>query len=700
MKKYYFLLLVLFLKVGNLEAQWFNVGHDYGNDKIVKNGNSIYLLGSRLYQSDNNGVTWELINTPAVAFNDIVFLPGKVVAATNRGIFISTDNCLSWTAHSTGMLDTLFGVQCLKLAGTRLLSICNSRAYYSNNNGDSWQLSNPTNVTEGYSISFSNTSVFLATAVGVWRSTDNGLTYTNSSTGINSPNAGIVELVEYNGLLFCHRYGSELYKSIDDGLTWQLAMNGLPTSNSTDVLSLVNSKLLFTTNDNVYEFNNALNTWNISSIGTANQGIQIIFYDQAKYFALNLEKNLIASIDNGITWINAASGLKMGFYVDMKVTANDKLFAIGTNGSYLLNNIDSTWNSFTPPLFDFGGTATAVYSSRINSIVYGAGNKYYVATDGGVWSSLDSGATWTQHYNGLPVTNVLFTYRTVNELLIVGDTIIAATPGGIYISIDQCLSWQQVNSSSSYTLVKYGSYIYSSGTGVLRSADNGATWSVLGGATSGGYYYQLAVAGGKVFTNNEFTGMLYSDTNSTTFSIANNIPIMSMYGYNDLLFYTGTIGSIKFLDVPSSLTTEFDAASNLPCYYYASGICSNIYIYHLSQYNTNLIQYHGDLWLATQNFGAYYRNLSDFYNIVGIKEGAASYREIWPNPMNEEININVPEQNNMITIFDFKGSVIMRNQLSIGSNKINTSSLSCGFYLYKIENNSGRVLSIGKLIKN
>lgn len=68
--------------------------------------------------------------------------------------------------------------------------------------------------------------------------------------------------------------------------------------------------------------------------------------------------------------------------------------------------------------------------------------------------------------------------------------------------------------------------------------------------------------------------------------------------------------------------------------------------------------------------------------------------------MNEEININVPEQNNMITIFDFKGSVIMRNQLSIGSNKINTSSLSCGFYLYKIENNSGRVLSIGKLIKN
>ena len=104
----------------------------------------------------------------------------------------------------------------------------------------------------------------------------------------------------------------------------------------------------------------------------------------------------------------------------------------------------------------------------------------YAATAGGVFRSLDGGASWSESSAGLdpvpPVTSLAV--DPVHPL-----TVYAAQSGAIFRSRDGGTGWLQVSSNfgvNRIALPARGSALYAaSGGGLYRSGDGGATWKIL-----------------------------------------------------------------------------------------------------------------------------------------------------------------------------------------------------------------------------
>jgi len=693
MSKKYLLFIAVMFSMISVDAQWNNSGPEFGIGKIRQNNSRLYMLGTRLYHSDDNGNTWLLENTPAVTFNEMFFLPNQIMAATTKGIFISNDNGISWISNNTGITDSTNGVRDIKQIGNRLIATSSGAIYYSDNFGISWSISNITggNVRQ---IVFINNTILICAFGGIYRSIDNGLTYIYSNSGINGASPNILNIYNYNGEIFCHKSNSiEVYKSSDEGLTWTLNNTGLTGSIASN-FSLVNNSLFLTTASGLFQLSG--NNWAISLIDNGSKPI-LYYYINNTYLAnvFSQSLKLVKSINNGSSWIEVTENPKMFSINKLIVTLNNNLFGISnTYGVFLFNEIDSSWSRFTPQSFNFGGTVTNGSVGDVYSIIYGAGNQYYISTDGGVWSSNDNGVNWIQHHVGLPITNVSSNYKTVKDLYINGNAILAATTAGIYRSTDQANTWTQVSTLACNDLQKYGSYLYATGNGVLRSNDNGLTWSAFAGASSGGPFLYITGAGGKIFTSPQASGptslTVYADTVASSFSTMTS-NIGDAYGYGDFLF-TRT----SYLNTSLSLTSFTDMSDNLPCYYGSVALgCYEPYA------NTNTV-FGDNLWLGTTGFSTWYRSLADFGFPVATTKVENENKEIkiYPNPTTNNFTIQNASSNSIVNIFDMQGSKVFNKKLTLNIENISIEQFSNGIYFYQIVDNKGIILGQGKVIKN
>ncbi len=173
------------------------------------------------------------------------------------------------------------------------------------------------------------------------------------------------------------------------------------------------------------------------------------------------------------------------------------------------------WNSKNGP-----------YGATVNSIAITSGGTYFVATNSGVFSSLDGSITWakanvtsnTAGFSGIAVASNGTIYALQNYVY----------PGnyGLYSSTDGGLSWSLLSSTglpSNNSKIKvapkgyiYVSYNYSNQ--VYRSTDNGATFSALP-VTFSSNISDMAVDGNNKFiVATQSNGVQVSTTDGITFS--------------------------------------------------------------------------------------------------------------------------------------------------------------------------------------
>jgi len=82
---------------------------------------------------------------------------------------------------------------------------------------------------------------------------------------------------------------------------------------------------------------------------------------------------------------------------------------------------------------------------------------------------------------------------------------------------------------------------------------------------------------------------------------------------------------------------------------------------------------------------------------TGINEGFKDEQgKFYPNPFKEVLNVEAKE-NGTLLVFDLTGKQVLRNEISAGSNEVNTSLLPNGIYIYKLESKQGT--SRGKIVK-
>ncbi|MFN8165657.1 MAG: hypothetical protein U0X76_05660 [Bacteroidia bacterium] len=438
-----------------------------------------------MYRSTDGGATWTQTTTTIGAIartRDIKFNPANsnvVYAVGWQNIFRSTDNGQSWSESDSGLATGIFGI---KIAVT------------------------PANPNYLYALTTGYGSVSLGGFYGLYRSSDQGLTWTLMSTTPNILGYDPTGALDGGQGAYCMSLaaspinadeiiagGINLWKSVDGGTTWTLKSewngNGAPYVHADQQALLYQSgNVLYAGNDGGV---------NISTDGGDNwtdlsDGLGITQFYKMSSSNTDPDMMVAGAQDNGTTKINGgvSDRINVADGMDCLVDYTD------SNTIYTSYQYGAIYRSY-----DGGLTGTFISpSSGSSSFIDFSMNPLnhhtlYTAYDD-AYRSYDDGTTWTNITNGLyqtlgggygiPIqaapsdTNVIYIgrltnlYRTVNggatwNLITTGVIANALITGMVIDPSDANKVW--------VTYSGYGSYAASNSKKVMKTTDGGATWT-------------------------------------------------------------------------------------------------------------------------------------------------------------------------------------------------------------------------------
>jgi hypothetical protein len=273
-------------------------------------------------------------------------------------------------------------------------------------------------------------------------------------------------------------------------------------------------------------------------------------------------RGIILSSNNGISWVQANSGLTNSKVNTLVTGPNSEggtnIFAGTGGGVFLSTNEGRNW--IQTDLQNINTTSFAVCPNSIDSIDEG-NSIVFAGTFNGLFLSTNYGINWTQ--TGLAninvsslVVNTGATDTSGAGATVVGSTkIFAGTLGhGIFFSTDYGTNWIQTDSNTwkdSFisTLLLKDSNIFA-GTysrGVLRSTNNGTSWSVTNSGLVYVNVFALTSVDTKIIAGTYGGGVYISTNNGTNWTAVNT-------GLNDAYVNAfAVIGSNLFAGMESGI---------------------------------------------------------------------------------------------------------------------------------------------------
>jgi len=429
------------------------------------------------------------------------------------------------------------------------------------NNGASWTKINsstmPPNVN---AIVASGSSLFVGTNSGIFRSDDEGVTWTEKSNVV-----GIGFLAVNSTYVFAAALNSGILRSADNGETWTLLSAGL-------------TDLWF------YSF--AVNGSNLF-VGTGDNYLGVF-----------------RSTDNGDTWSQVSNGLNYFFEGAWYPGLSPTITALGFNGTDIYagtNDSQGIWKSTdNGDNWTIPDTTTRLYSQILS--VSGNGTDLFAGTLGyGVLHSGNDGLNWTITNNGIDV------YRYAKSLLMSDTDVFVSTDNGIYKTSDSGNSWVASYSGISIlaptnpAFATIGSDVFygSGSSGVYRSSDQGANWSRINNGLPANFNFNsLYSTATDLFANNYVSTNGGNSWEPTTCGIWINHGIgkYSCVNVNDGVFEHGLYRSYDN-GVTWSLATNGIPSASTQTYASIHSDGSNLFlgvsngVYHSSD--------NGDTWIAS-----------------------------------------------------------------------------------------------------
>jgi photosystem II stability/assembly factor-like uncharacterized protein len=463
------------------------------------------------------GAPWVRTGLVSVGITSIVASGGNIFAGKwEGGVFLSTDNGISWTAVSNGLPTST--VHSLAASGGNIFAgTVSSGVFRSTDNGVSWTAVN--NGLAGYSHIYINTivingsNIFAGTGPitvganggGVFLSTNNGEIWTPVNIGLSDSTIPINTLVMNGNDIFAGTGGGGVLLSTDNGTSWTAVNSGL-TDTDINSLNIRGSNIFAHTGSGVFLSTNNGTNWN-----EANSGLT----DLTTYSAVS-GSNIIAggnsvflSTNNGTSWTEIDFGLPPGHTTGL--IALDNKFFIGWM-TYESSDV-YCWTSGNIQPVNF-----SVKSLAMN------GNNIFAGTDKGVFLSSDNGANWTASNAGLSEN------AKVNSFVVIADDIFAGTDVGVFLSTDKGANWKNLISSDYHvtSLLETKGNIFAGtwGAGVFLSTNNGKNWVSVSSKGTGNKasYYSLYPRGGAGYV-----------------SYVSNLPISSLAMNGDTII-AGTLG--------------------------------------------------------------------------------------------------------------------------------------------------------------
>ena len=254
---------------------------------------------------------------------------GLFVGSHGGGVFLSTDNGLSWTIADTGL--TNLNISNLAADGSYLFAgTYKGGVFISTNNGGNWSpVNNGLSNLNVYSLGFNPPNVYAGTdASGMFLSTN----YGNSWTNVGFSNEIIGSIALRNSIVFAGvTYGNDgVYRSIDSCKSWLEVMNGV-TDNNVLLLAINGSNLyLGTGSKGLFLSTNNGDDWTNLNNGLTGD-VWSIAFKNSNIFA-STGHGVYLSTNDGADWTNVSDGLTNLFALSLIIHNNYLFVGCGNNG--------------------------------------------------------------------------------------------------------------------------------------------------------------------------------------------------------------------------------------------------------------------------------------------------------------------------------------------------------------------------------
>ena len=355
------------------------------------------------------------------------------------------------------------------------------------------------------------------------------------------------------------------------------------------------------------------------------------------------------------------------------------------------------------------------------------------ANPGGMFSSIDNGATWNQ------IDTFLIDPYSVRSFF-VKDTFVYAglQNGGIYVSYDSTFNWEFIglNGLSVISFASKDSTIYA-GTdvdGLYQSTDMGNTWAEFDSGITNTDIYCIGINGNKVFAGTLQGGICESDFN-TDFWTPNNKGLndSNVYAiaFKDNLVFAGTYNSGVYVSSdnganwhPANTGLEHNlvyclmvSGNNIYAGTYSHGVFLSsdngqrwIAVNRgLTNLRVDALAARGDtmIYAGTHGGGVFKAKIKDLLYAADVRDENSDHNElsIYPNPAQDHINISFGNPVNQFILSDnpdihikiineFGSSVFEKGAIATPGNSINinTEEFPSGVYFVSVNNRTGKFI--------
>lgn len=483
--------------------------------------------GGGLYRSADAGATWNPLKDGLPANLDVVDLVvtgGVVFAGTaDAGVFRSFDDGTTWSPANTGLGD----VEVLQLVSRNsdlfilIGDLLGADLYVSRDLGATWEpIASPTPFT---AMAAAGPAILAnsAFAIGIYRTTDDGLTWEllppNGLTTNILDEFAVVGTTVY-GALMSFNPGS-VYMTADFGDNWIELEIGVP---NIDIEGLgVHGNDIFvisSTSDPLYRSTDGGANWERADcLGLATGPGRIInrIGSHGTFTYAGTEKGVFRSTDLGDNWQEVNENLIATRIQDLAFDGSTLYATVayvphGPVNSALATTLtmDTVFRSSDGGRTWQSGNAGLPAECKVKSLAVKDSFVFAGTVREGVYRSADGGISWTPARNGLP--EPYFAYGEIDHLVATGSSLFAATRP------------RSVGSGRTQ------------GGGVYRSDDNGVTWFAVNdgipllGTNNPPYSYQyypyptgLSAQGSTLLFGTKYEGVFRSIDNGATWTEAN-----------------------------------------------------------------------------------------------------------------------------------------------------------------------------------
>ncbi|MEZ4927035.1 MAG: hypothetical protein R3A50_12195 [Saprospiraceae bacterium] len=389
-----------------------------------------------IHRSTDNGLTWEIWQNDPIStgktITGLVIAPnGTAFLLTNSNVLRSIDDGANWTELSLsakGMAVTATG----RLLAEKEFAL-SEISQYSDDNGDTWQ----------------------ALPVDKMRKF--------------SSMPGNIILAEHDF--------SGLYRSIDDGISWQFAAQGMPNHLDAPLMHFYDDmSVLAVTEQGVFHSQNGATNWQLRRGMLQNTESFLPGLDCAILGDSAIcgwwDDQLWRSMDRGMSWQDITP---------TQLQINDEFSTIRSADGVLFCNFYSIsgGDPFVLRSVDAGTSWQNIGNININPTFVAADGTFWCFTSGIVLQkSTDRGASW------LPVATPSLTGGIPRIFPLPNGDILLLGGGKIHRSTNNGASWtttsnSSINNVNSSFANSSGQLFAQAGSSLLTSVDNGQNWQSL-----------------------------------------------------------------------------------------------------------------------------------------------------------------------------------------------------------------------------